>query len=182
MRATLLLSLLSLSYFGNALARGAEASGIELDSLLAKVGREAVLLSDLNRFVEVDKVLACAGVSKRDTPLPTDRKALTSVYVEEELMYQEARAKKVSTAGQIPLSVQMILSKEACRSRWIALGEKYSRIFRTETRTREGEGLLVRELEKRILVLKFRKREVIPDFELWKREAGQRYLVKIYLE
>ena len=182
MRAAFFLCLLSLSNLSGGPARAAEAPGIELDALLARVGREAVLLSDLQRFAEVDKVLTCAGVSKRETPLPTDRKALTSVYVEEELMYQEARAKKVSTAGQIPLSVQMILSKDACRARWVSLGDKYSKVFRTETRTREGEGLLVRELEKRILVLKFRKREVIPDLEHWKREAGLRYPVKIYLE
>lgn len=163
-------------------AAAAEPAGVELDSLLAKVGREAVLLSDLQRFADVDKVLTCAGVVKRDTALPSERKALLNAFIEEELMYQDARIKKVSTAGQIPLSVQQILSTEKCRSRWAELGEKYSRAYRTESRAREGEGLLVRELEKRVLVLKFRKKEVIPDLDLWKREAALRYPVKIYLE
>lgn len=159
-----------------------EPQGIELDSLLAKVGREAVLLSDLQRFADVDRILICAGVSKRENPLPADKKALLNAFIEDELMYQEARAKKVQTAGQIPLSVQMIMSKDSCRNRWVNLGEKYSKMYRTEARAREGEGLLVRELEKRVLVEKFRKKEVIPDLELWKREAALRYPVKIYLE
>lgn len=158
----------------------AHAAGVEVDSLLAKVGREAVLLSDLNRFADVDKVLLCADVVKRDSVLPSDRKALLNAYVDEELLYQEARMKKVSTSGQIPISVQAILSKDDCRSQWLALGQRYSKIWRTEMRTREGEGLLVRELEKRVLVEKFRK--TVPDFDLWRREAGVRYPIKIYLE
>src|SRR5690606_27953071 len=105
-----------------------------------------VLLSDLQRYADVEKVLACAGVAKRESALPSDRKALLKAYIEDELMYQEARAKKIQTAGQIPLSVQMIMSKDSCRSRWVSLGDKYSRIYRTESRAREGEGLLVREL------------------------------------
>jgi hypothetical protein len=160
----------------------AKEGGVEIDALLAKVGREAVLLSDLQRFSDVDKVLSCAGVVKREKPLPTERKALLDAYVNEELLYQEARAKKTSTSGQIPLSVQAILAKEGCRTRWLALGERYSKIWRTEVRIREGEAHLVRELEKRVLVERFRRNEVIPDVELWKREANVRYPVKIYLE
>ena len=62
------------------------------------------------------------------------------------------------------------------------MGERYAKIFRTESRAREGEGLLVRELEKRVLVENFRKKEVMPDMDLWKREASVRYPVKVYLE
>jgi len=161
---------------------GARESALELDALLAKVGREAVLLSDLDRFSDVDKVLNCAGVAKREKALPTDRKSLLNAYIEDELLYLEAREKKTSTSGQIPLSVQAIMAKETCRAKWLALGERYSKMWRTESRTREGEGMLVRELEKRVLVEKFRRTEVIPDMDLWKREAGLRYPVKIYLE
>jgi hypothetical protein len=159
-----LLAFLFIAFFLPAEAIAADST--EVDALLGRVGREAVLVSDLQRFSSVDKVLACAGVLKREKPLPTDRLALLRIYVDEELMYQEARAKKVSTAGQIPISVQMIQGKESCRSQWLSLGGKYSRLWRTETRPREGEGMLVRELEKRVLVEKFRKSEVIPDFEL----------------
>lgn len=160
----------------------AEPAGVEIDALLAKVGREAILLSDLQRFQEVDKVLHCADLFKREKPLPEGRRALLSAYVDEELMYQEARAKKITTAGQVPLTVQQILAKESCRSRWSTLGNKYSKLFHTDARTREGEGLLVRELEKRVLVENFRRKEIMPDLDLWKREAALRYPVKIYLE
>jgi hypothetical protein len=157
-------------------------SGLEVDALLAKVGRDAVLLSDLERFVDVDKVLQCAGVVKREKPLPTDRRNLLNTYVDEELFYQEARNKKTSTAGQIPISVQAIESKESCRSQWLKLGERYSKIWKSEGHAREGESMLVRELEKRVLVQKFRGSEQIPDLDLWKREASVRYPIKIYLE
>ena len=153
-----------------------------LDALLAKVGREAVLLSDLQRFHDVSDVLTCAGVIKRESPLSDDKKALLAVYVEEELMYQEARSRKLSTAGLIPQAVKAIQKTDECKRSWQKLGEQYSKLFRTETRVREGESLLVRELEKRVLVEKFKKTEAIADGELWKREAKGRYPVKVYLE
>jgi hypothetical protein len=158
------------------------AAPVEIDALLAKVGRDAVLASDLQRFADVDKVLVCAGVVKRATPLPAERKALLGAYIDEELFYQEARAKKLATAGQIPLSVQQIQSKEPCRAQWLKLGESYGKAWRTDKRTREGEAMLVRELEKRVLVEKFRRTESMPDVDLWKREASVRYPVKVFLE
>ncbi len=163
-------------------AFAAEPSGTELDALVAKVGREAVLVSDLRRFADVDRVLVCAGLIQREPSLPSEKKALLSAYIDEELQYQEARIKKIQTEGKIQLAVQTIMGKEDCRKRWISLGERYSRIYRTTSRPREGEGHLVRELEKRVLILRFRQKESIPDFELWKREAGLRYPIKTYLE
>ncbi len=163
-------------------AMAASDENIEIDSLLAKVGREAVLLSDLRRFSEVDKILGCAGVVKREKALPIERKALLNAYIEEELYYLEARTKKTGTLGQIPLSVQAIISKESCHSKWLALGERYAKIWKTETRSREGESLLVREFEKRVLVEKFRHTEVIADSDVWRREAAVRYPVKIFIE
>lgn len=155
---------------------------IEIDALVAKVGREAVLQSDLLRFKEVTLVLTCAGVVKREEPLSEDRRLLIDAYVEEELMYLEARSKKISTAGLIPEAVRAIHKKEECKSRWQRLGQSFSSFYRTETRAREGESLLVRELEKRVLVERFRKTELIADGELWRREARARYPVKVYLE
>lgn len=152
------------------------------DALVAKVGREPVLLSDMRRFEDVDRVLVCAGVLKRAAALPTDRKELLDAFVEDELMYLEARSRKVSTAGLIPKAVQAIHKNEECRSQWQRLGEAYGKAYRTESRLREGESLLVRELEKRVLVEKFRSSEAIADGELWRREARARFPVKIYLE
>jgi hypothetical protein len=159
-----------------------DAKAEELDALIAKVGREVVLVSDLQRFRDVTGVLECAQIVRREPPLPDGKKALLDVYIEEELMYQEARSRKLSTAGLIPQAVRDIYKLDDCKNRWKKLGENYSKTYRTDTRVREGESLLVRELEKRVLVEKFRKSEALADGELWKRDAKTRYPVKVYLE
>lgn len=151
-----------------------------VDSLVAKVGREAVLLSDLHRFQEVNRVLVCAGVRKDS--LPQEQKLLLESYIDEELMYLEARSRKVATTGLIPEAVRSIHKNAECRLAWQGLGQDFSRFFRTDTRAREGESLLVRELEKRVLVERFRKTELGADGELWRREAKSRYPVKVYIE
>ena len=177
MRRLPLFAFLSL-FFAAPAAPAAET----VDALLAKVGREAVLLSDLKRFRDVSNVLDCAGIVRRETELAEDKKALLTAYVEEELMYQEARSRKISTAGLIPQAVRAIHKTDSCKTRWQKLGDEYSKVFRTENRAREGESLLVRELEKRVLVERFRKSEAAADGEVWKREAKSRYPVKVYLE
>lgn len=154
----------------------------KIDALIAKVGREAVLQSDLERFKEVNGILICAGILKQESAAPDGRKELLDSYIEEELMYLEARSRKISTAGMIPQAVRSIHKDEDCKARWQRLGQAYSKFFRTEARAREGESLLVRELEKRVLVDKFRKSELISDGELWKREVKSRHPVKVYLE
>lgn len=153
-----------------------------VDGLVAKVGREAVLLSDLRRFRDVGRVLACAKVLVRAEAIPEGRKELLDMYVEEELLYLEARSRKLSTAGLIPQAVHAVHQDPACRDSWQKLGREYSKIYRTEQRVREGESMLVREVEKRLLVDKFRKGESISDGELWRREARARFPVKMYLE
>lgn len=158
------------------------ADPITLDSLMAKVGREAVLLSDLNRFAQVDSVLACAGVIQREKALPKSTRELLDIYIDEELIFLEAKSRKISTAGMIPNAVHAIHDKSNCHSQWQELGKKYSTFWRTENRQREGESLLVRELEKRMLVEKFRKTEVVTDGELWRRELKTRYPVKLLAE
>ena len=156
--------------------------GALVDSLVAKVGREPVFLSDLQRFTDVSKVLTCAGMLIGQKSLARDRQVLLDQYVMEELLYQEARSRKFSTAGMIPEAVRAIHAKEECKSNWQKLGRDYSRLWRTESRAREGESQLVRELEKRMLIEKFRKTEVISDAELWQREAKAKFPVKIYQE
>jgi hypothetical protein len=174
----LLLGLVSIDAF----AREPISQEVNIDSLVAQVGHEAVLLSDLTRFAQVDEVLTCAGVVQREKPLPKDQKELLNAYVEDELVYLEATTKKTSTAGMIPLAVKAIHDKADCHARWQELGKKYSNFWRTETRLREGESLLVRELEKRILIEHFRKTEVISDADLWRRELKTHYPVKVFLE
>ncbi len=168
-------------FFLSALSALADSS-LPIDSLVAKVGREPVLLSDVQRFKDVYQVLNCTKFLTRDLGAAENSKALLEAFVEDELMYQEARARKVNTSGLIPQVLQLIHKSETCKAMWQKLGTNYSKFYRTENRKREGESLLVRELEKRILVDKFRKTEVIADGELWKREAKARYPVKVYLE
>lgn len=160
----------------------AGADSALVDGLVAKVGREAVLLSDLRRFRDVDAVLACAKVLVRAQPVPAGRKELLETFIEEELLYLEARSRKLSTAGLIPQAVHAIHQAPECRARWQAMGMEYSKLYRTDQRVREGESMLVREVEKRLLVEKFRKGESIADGELWRREARARFPVKMYLE
>lgn len=157
-------------------------STIPVDALIAKVGREPVLQSDLNRFRDVYEVLNCSKFLSREININAEPKILLEAYIEDELMYLDARSRKVSTAGLIPQVIKAIHKNETCKEKWQKLGISYSKVFRTETRLREGESLLVRELEKRVLVDKFRKSEVIADGELWKREAKSRHPVKVYLE
>lgn len=165
----------------SALALAAEPS-TKVDGLLAKVGREPVMASDLDRFVDLDDILICAGKRSSERVLPTAQAQLLSVYVEEELMYQEAKAKKLSTDGATQDAVKTIHSRPACKTKWQNLGEKYITLWKTGAHPREGQSLLVRELEKRVLVDKFRKSEFIGDMDVWRREARTRYPVKIYLE
>jgi hypothetical protein len=161
---------------------GLAGSDIPVDALIGKIGRDPILQSDLQRFKDVYQVLDCAKLIAKEFNLNVDQKKLLEIYIEEELMYQDARARKISSAGLIQQSVKAIHKNENCKLKWQKLGEQYSKAYRTENRIREGESLLVRELEKRILVDKFRKTEVIADGELWKREAKTRYPVKVYLE
>ncbi|MGZ3696287.1 MAG: hypothetical protein ACXWQO_20020 [Bdellovibrionota bacterium] len=163
-------------------ARDPASLEVPVDSLVAQVGHEAVLNSDLSRFSQVNDVLACAGVIQREKPLPKDPKALLDAYVEEELIYLEAKAKKTATAGMIPQAVKAIHDKSECHNQWQNLGKKYSSFWRTETRVREGESLLVRELERQVLIERFRKTEILSDADLWRREAKTRYPVKILLQ
>lgn len=165
-----------------AFAEEIPAKAVKIESLVAKVGREAVTTADLERFRDMDSVLTCAGVKKREGSLPTEIRPLLEAYIEEELMYQEARSRKLTTSGLIPETVKSIHSNSTCKQRWQSLGEKYLEAWKTETRPQEGQSILVRELEKRILVEKFRKTEIVGDTELWKRESKARYPVKIYLE
>lgn len=158
------------------------SKAVELDSLLAKVGREPVMLSDLVRFRDVDRVLGCAGKRARDKDLPSDTKELLNFYIDAELMYLEARNKKINITGQLPEIVKVIHKKEECKNQWQSLGEKYSKYWKTEGRPREGESVLVRELERQVLIEKFRKTELSSDGELWRREERVKFPVKIYLE
>ncbi|NUM88666.1 MAG: hypothetical protein HUU37_05640, partial [Bdellovibrionales bacterium] len=52
----------------------------------------------------------------------------------------------------------------------------------TQARPRDGEGQLVRELEKRLLVDHFLETENLGEKSTWFREARLKHPVKLYLE
>ncbi len=158
------------------------AKAMRLDGLLAKVGRESVSYTDLLRFREVDKVLACAGIVKRAADLPDQLRPLLDAYLEEELMYLEARSRKLSAPGMLQEAVSSIHKVPECKAGWQNLGERYGKFWRTASFPREGESQLVRELEKRVLVERFRKNELNADSELWRREVKARYAIKVYVD
>lgn len=174
--------LLSLLFSLLTIAEEIPAKAVKIDSLLAKVGRESVSSSDLERFKDMESILSCSGLRKREKALSSDLRPLLEEYIEEELMYLEARSRKLTTAGMIPETVKAIHRNADCKARWQSLGERYLELWKTNSRPREGQSILVRELEKRILIDKFRKTEIVGDTELWKRETKARYPVKIYLE
>jgi hypothetical protein len=175
------LILLSLYLPSMAGAHGSGREPFEADALLAEVGHEAVLLSDLERFSEVTKVLDCAGVVKAKTLAP-GRKALLDAYIEEELMFLDAKAKKLATDGMVTESKSRIFAKHACRTSWQKLGENYNAYWRTEARNSEGGGLLARELEKQVLVEKYRRSKTITDPDLWNREIRAHFPVKVFMD
>lgn len=177
----ILFSLLTLQLAGQAATR-LPTNAVRIETLLAKVGREPVTYTDLQRFLELDKVLNCASIVKRSVELTDQIRPLLDAYIDEELMYFEARARKFTIAGVLQESVRAIHANEACKKSWQSLGERYGKYWKTAARPREGESQLVRELEKRILIERFRKSEVNVDSELWRREMRARHPVKVYLE
>ncbi len=175
-----LLSFLLISMPGGAATLNADA--LFYDALVARVGREAVLVSDLKRYEEIDGVMVCAGLR----PLATKKSDTTadqvSLYVEEELIYQDARTKKVSTTKLIPDAIAAIRSKPSCQKNWQSLGRRYSKLWATPNRPLEGESMLVLELEKRLLVDRYLKENAISDRTVWVREAKVKTQVKLYLD
>jgi hypothetical protein len=150
------------------------------DALVGRVGQEAVTLNDLTRFRDIEGVMSCAGLRKKVND--ADMQSTLRRYVDEELFYLEARAKKQSSSGELTDTIESIRSKKACRDDWNQLGKLYGKAWETDARPREGEGLLVRELEKRLLVDHFQKTENLGERAEWIREAKIRHPVKLYLE
>lgn len=161
------------------------SAAVLVEALLAKVGRDGIVLSDLTRYQDIQSVLQCADLRKVDDKSTTTNEKyniysdLLRLYIEEELIFTEARSRKNFSAN-LSQVVQQIQQKPACFKIWQELGKKYGKVYATTTRTREGETLLVRELEKRILVDRFIKEKIPGDRTIWIREAKVRIPVKIF--
>lgn len=163
-------------------AAAAPPGAVLFDALVARVGHEAVTLQDLNRYRDVNDVMVCAGLRTGAASRAVSTRALLDRYVEEELQVLEARARKVTSGGRLSRAVDRILASAECRKDWIQLGRSYGKVWNTQARPRDGEGQLVRELEKRLLVDHFLETENLGEKSTWFREARLKHPVKLYLE
>lgn len=154
------------------------------DALLARVGRDSVTLSDLVRFQQVEVIMSCAGLRTGANTETTGAsfEIVLNRFIEEELIYSEARTKKNAAKSMISDAIKAIQSNKKCQKDWRDLGKKYSTIWSTKGRPLEGEGMLVRELEKRLMIDAFTKTQIQGDRGIWLREAKVKIPIKLYLE
>ena len=162
------------------LSAPAWAKAILFDALIARVGQDSVTMNDLTRFRDVENIMVCVGLRKK----VNDQNLRNTLerYVDEELFYIEAKAKKQSSSGELARAIDLIRGKSSCKADWAELGRLYGKAWQTDSRPKEGESMLVRELEKRLLIDRFIKTENIGEVSEWVREAKVRHPVKLYLE
>lgn len=159
------------------------ANAALVEALLARVGREAVTLSSLTRFSDVEKIMQCAGLRSTSSPeAKANMQQGLEQYLEEELIYVEATGKKKGFDGLLPLAIQAIHKKENCLKNWQNLGERYTKLWSTSRRPRDGESMLVRELEKRMMIDKFSKEQIQGDRSAWLREEKVKIPIKLYTD
>ena len=169
-------------FIGLFLINGSAIAGaILFDSLIARVGQEAVTLNDVTRFRNVEDIMLCAGLRDKRHKNESIQETLNR-YIEEELFYLEARAKKSGAPSSLSKAMDTLREKKNCRDDWNQLGRLYGKAWETDARPREGEGMLVRELEKRLMIDRYLKTANIGDRSDWIRETRIRYAVKLYLD
>lgn len=161
----------------------AEEGGLVVDGLLARVGEDTIQYSDLRRYRSVESIMQCVGerIKFPGSEKETVRRALTR-YIDEELIYLEARAKMPDGSARFPETIRKIKSFPACHNRWKNLGEQYSQLWSSKANPLAGEGMLVRELEKRLLIDLFAKEKIGVDIKTWLQEARVKVPIKFYTE
>lgn len=160
----------------------ASSKKILAEALLAKVGSEAVRYSDLLRFLAVEEVMICSKVRRRIGERFEPLVDSLNRYVNEELIYLEARVRVTEGSGVFSDAIKKIKADEKCRSRWRALGQKYGSLWSSRTRPKAGEGMLIRELEKRLLVDQYQRQRLGTDRVSWLRDVRLKIPVKIYVD
>ncbi|MCO5144059.1 MAG: hypothetical protein M9962_13295 [Oligoflexia bacterium] len=158
------------------------ADFVAVDALIARVGKEAVLESDLERYQDLNKILVCIEVKKNNDTVGLSRTDLLNKYIDDEILYLEARSKKSKQLGIINSAVKEIYKKEACKKQWLDLGKKYSSYWNIDSRRKEGEGQLIKELEKRVFIQNYLTSLSEGDASASLQEAKIKTLVKVYLE
>ncbi len=154
------------------------------EALIARVGRDAITYSDLMRFQHVEEIMSCAGlrVGSGVAQATENFDSVLSRYIEEELIYAEARTKKNTAKSMLSDAVKTIQSRSKCQKDWRDLGKKYATVWSTKSRPLEGEGILVRELEKRLVIDNFAKTQIQGERSIWLREQKVKVPIKLYLE
>ena len=103
-------------------------------------------------------------------------------YIDEELIFFEARVKLADGSGNFQEAIRKIKSFPVCLNRWRSLGEKYSQLYNTKGHGLAGEGMIVRELEKRLLIDVFAREKIGMDIKTWLQEARVKVPIKYFTE
>ena len=179
-----MLPLLLLSLFWTTPATlAADDDSVMMEALLARVGEEVVQLSDLRRFKSVEKIMQCISVRLKPPGLDKESgKASLQRFIDEELIYLDARSKQAPGSSEFEETIRKIKRFPACLSRWKALGEQYAALWNQKEGSLAGETMLVRELEKRLLVDQHVREKIGNDLRSWLQEARVRVPVKYFAD
>jgi hypothetical protein len=152
------------------------------EAFVARVGRQGILLSDLVRFKEVERIMSCAKLREVKEVGVENFQSVLNRFIEEELMYQESTSKKNQTNSQLRRAVEAIQAKSSCLKEWQQLGQRFSALWASASRPREGEFQLVRELEKRLTVGIFEKDQIQGDRAAWVRGARIKTSIELFID
>lgn len=165
-----------------ALPKAQARKGILVEAVLAKVGITAVHYSDVLRFLAIESAMLCSGIRKRTGARFEPLINSLNRYVDEELIYLEARLRITEVSGIFADAIKQMKAKPSCWSKWQRLGKKYSQLWSTRADPKAGERALHRELEKQLLVGRYQKQRLGSDRDSWLRGAKLKTPVKIYVD
>lgn len=161
----------------------ADADPLVVEALLARVGEEVVQLSDLRRYKSVETIMQCISARIKTPGLHKETtKATLQRYIDEELIYLDARSKQGQSTPSFAESIQKIKRFPSCHARWKSLGERYASLWNQKEGSLTGETMLVRELEKRLLVDQHIRDKIGNDLRSWIQEARIRVPVKYFAD
>ena len=167
-------------FFGAKAAENSEE--ILFESLLASVSNNMVMLSDIQRFHEVESIMICSGLRNEQGKTNELLPKILNRYLDEELLYVAAIAKKQEISNNFQQAIQKIQSKELCSERWRKLGKSYGRIWGSNRKLRGGQVQLLRELEKRLLIDLFAEKSLKVNKENWLRETKLKTPIQLFIQ
>jgi hypothetical protein len=181
MRAFQLFVAICLSVSANALAADDESFLVE--ALLARVGDDVIQLSDLRRYKSVEAIMQCINIRLKTPGLDKESaKASLQRYIDEELIYIDAKSKQASSSSDFEEIIRKIKRFPSCSARWKSLGERYASIWNQKAGSLTGETMLVRELEKRLMIDQHVREKIGNDLRSWLQEARVRVPVKYFAD